>query len=171
MGGAASPMQSESAVLEGRLENWGGTWRSRYAVVFDPDAKGFAGAVESHQADWYRSPQPWDAPLSSARGDLDLNDALVIEHAVCALDGFHHALLKCWYVRRWHPAKCLRVAARTAAQIRTGVGAFDAALGMSKALLADELTRPAVLRRQRVVDRVRKALGTGVVVIDTRTGD
>jgi hypothetical protein len=146
--------------LQHRLENWGVVWRTG-SLRYDPYARGFVGAVECHHGDWYRSPQPWHEP---ARAKLvpDVDDAGAIESAVCALDVFHHLILKGWYVRKWHPGKVLRVANKRCSSPRCGRGAFDAALGMAHAMLTVELERPAVVRRQRAVAYVRAALGTNL---------
>jgi len=135
--------------FEERLEGWSTFWRWKLGL---DQAASFEGQ--------YRSPQHWDAaPIPPAQLDIDTDDVQAIESAVCALDLFHHTLLKLWYVRRKDEGSCLAEARRATGEKRRGKGNFQASLAMAKALLWTELSRPAVVRKQRASDYVRKLLG------------
>lgn len=144
---ATDPIIEDPLELEERLEAWGEYWRWR---VSTSQAESFEGQ--------YRSPQRWDAaPIPPAWLDIDVDDVQAIESAVCALDLFNHVLLKMWYVRKRAEDACMG-AARAAANRRTR-GPFRNYLAEAKAMLAAELERPAVVRKQRASEHVRRLLG------------
>ena len=149
--------------LEPRLANWGDCWRASLKLDEANSAEG-----------GYRSPQRrhWDtdwwvgiAPVS--RNELDSADARVIELAVCALDLFHHHLLKLRYVHRLLAAdglEALRRARRTAgwrpvresdAQARNE---YAFRLEFSKQLLDLYLALPEATLRLRALARQAAAL-------------
>jgi hypothetical protein len=133
--------------IDDRLDNWGIYWRWR--LGYD-QAQSFEGR--------YRSGQPWHAVPTPPEA-LDPADADVIENAVCAIDLYHHALLKGWYVRRWDEQRCLHRAREAAGYGRQRGGSFAASMVMAKSLLTAELGRPAVTRKERAREVVRRALG------------
>lgn len=153
-----------AADLEVRLGGWAAFWRRR--LGYDQ-----TGSFEGQ----YRSPQRdhWEPPKTRAYlGEIDDRDAEAIESAVCALDLFHHTLLKAWYVRRQSEAECLacsRLAAgyarsRWVGRNRAGANSelmkeFQAAMAMAKLLLTAELALPATVRKKRASTYVRKILG------------
>lgn len=155
---------SARLTVDERLENWAATWR--YRLRLDDTAGSFEGC--------YRSPQAphWDWNVASAPSVLvAMNhvDAQEVELAVCALDIYHHIILKAHYVRRWSQPKCLQVARKAAGDERTRRrGDFGASLLMAKALTGAQLQLPAVVRRTRAVERVRLELGFPVDGIGER---
>lgn len=144
----APELRSEDPLdIEERLEAWGAYWRWRQTQ----------GQAESFEGQ-YRSPQRWDRlPVAPAWLDIDVDDVRAIESAVCALDLFNHLLLKAWYVRRWDEDSCMATARRQTAGRRRS--SFRKSILEAKALLLAELERPAVVRKQRVSEYVRKLLG------------
>lgn len=145
--------------LEERLESWASFWRWKLGLE---QAASFEGQ--------YRSPQHWEAPpIPPAWLDIDHEDVQAIESAVCALDLFHHTLLKMWYIRRKGESTCL-AEARRAMRERRGKGNFRSSLAMAKALLLAELERPAVVRKQRASEYVRKILGLPALTIQSVGG-
>lgn len=152
---------SDPLDLEERLEGWATFWRWKLGLEQ-------AASIEGQ----YRSPQPWDQPIPPAWLDVDEDDVQAIESAVCAMDLFHHTLLKLWYIRRRDEDTCLTTARRAAGEPkearRRGKGeggriraadSFRSSLAMAKALLLAELARPAVVRKRRASEYVRNLLG------------
>ena len=146
--------------LDFRLENWGDCWRSRLRLDQ-------AASIEGG----YRSPQRrhWDtdawvgiAPVSLP--PLDHVDAAEVELAVCAIDLFHHALLKAWYIRRTGVMGSLinaRIAAGWELLLQKREQAereFAARILLAKALVDQQLRQPAVLRKARASAIVRQVL-------------
>lgn len=97
-------------------------------------------------------------PDLTPRPGVDPDDAQAIESAVCALDLYHHTLLKAWYVKRASEPTCLHMARRAAGESRRKRGNFSSSINMAKTLLQAELGRPAVVRKQRASALVRKML-------------
>ena len=81
------------------------------------------------------------------------DDAAVIEGAVCTLEAYPHTILRGWYVYRLAEPTCLRLAEKAAhmGNRRTG---WDAALQTAHEAVAAALALPAVVRRERVRQRV-----------------
>lgn len=138
----------ELATLPERLENWGRFWRWHIG-------QGETGSFEGQ----YRSPQPWDDPTFSVPDGIDATDAQLIEGAVAVLPIFYHILLKLWHVRQKSEAECVSVAKRSAGLERGGRVNFQADYAMGLAQLSAELGRPAVTRKERAREMVRKILG------------
>ena len=142
----ASPLDPYD--LEERLEAWAVFWRWRNSG--QQQAESFEGQ--------YRSPQRWDRlPIPPQQLDVDVDDVHAIESAVCALDLFHHVLLKAWYILRISEDSCMAKARKAA-----GKGTrrrFRVSMAEAKALLYAELERPAVVRKQRASEMVRQILG------------
>ena len=90
---------------------------------------------------------------------MDVSDAEDVESAVCTLDMYPHAILRGWHVNRLSEPMCLRLAAKAAGEQRGNVRGWEAILAMAYALLADALTTPRVLRRERARQRVHDILG------------
>ena len=155
--------------LDERLENWGAIWRSRMAgqsLIADvwSTKRGYGNA-------WH-----WDSSNEvSSRGvhlgvaprvavNCDPVDAGAVERAVCAMDIFHHVILKAEYVRQWPPEKGLYEAQKAAGERRRTVtwydraAAYDASLRMARGLLTEIVDRPAVIRRQGALRLARAAL-------------
>lgn len=134
------PRAAEVVGLEARCENWG-TWQRSLTIAI---------AVSSKEGE-YRSPQSrhWLLPVVSAPAQTDVADAQVVEHAVCAMDLYHHMILRAWYVQRVSEPVCLRLAAKTAAEPRGRLRGWPSTLAMAHALLSASLALPAVIRKAR----------------------
>jgi hypothetical protein len=154
--------------LEVRCENWGEymRWRQRVssATMVDPTRaapkRHFFARVASFETN-YRSPQAQHWHYGSAptqAPEADKADAEEIENAVCALDLYHHALLRGHHVERMAPALVLRKAAKAAGQRRGNPFGFLASLGMAYGLLSAALKEPAVIRKIRARERVLEIL-------------
>ena len=101
----------------------------------------------------YRSPQHWDVLPVTRAAALDVQSAMSMEHAVCALPMWAHSLLRFWHVEKWRPEKICRVVKSVSGRsIRFGV--FDESLLEAKRLLLHELGLPAVVRKERALARV-----------------
>lgn len=96
--------------------------------------------------------------------DIEVADAEAIESAVCAMELYYHILLKSWYVRRRNEDACLGAARKMSGQRRRRED-FRLILGTAKALLVQELERPAVVRKARASAMVRKLLGLDPLTI------
>jgi len=168
--GATNPPQTG---LEPRLLNWGDVWRQRLGYGLERSATAVSSAEGGYRNRWRAS---WDsdplvgcAPL--APRTLDRADAEVIELGVCALDLFHHCLLKAWFIRRIGAIGALNFA-RTAAHeqrifYRTTADAereCAARLRMAETLLGRVLVLPAVVRKERARAHVRVALGLEIII-------
>ena len=140
--------------LDARLENWG-------AVLSGRLAGGRGGATESLEG-LYRAPR-FSAALGapSVAVELDQDDAQVIESAVILLPLFHHALLRCWHVHRLAPGTCIDRARRVGGPGSPEGRHLPAHLDRAKALLEAALRVPAVIRKERARDYVRRMLATG----------
>ena len=159
--------------LEGRLNNWGDVWRQRLGYGLERSATAASSAEGGYRNRWRAS---WDsdpvvgcAPLAPRA--LDRADADVIELGVCALDLFHHCLLKAWFIRRIGAIGALNFARTAAAETRifyrTTADAereCAARLIMAETLLARVLLLPAVVRKERARVMVRITLGLEVVL-------
>lgn len=139
--------------LTDRCENWSEVYRDRMRAQ---QAKSFEGRYRSGQSEhWLYGQAPPTTPP-----DRDYNDAQTINDAWKSIpDAFHQAILGGWYVRRWSPRKIVTVAREVSGEAhqRREVD-FDPYLAMGHALLQEQLDLPAVFRRERLADRVRKAL-------------
>lgn len=141
--------------LEDRLDNWGDVmrWRSSASVAREV----VNGRVEkryfANVPGFYGRPrQPWDyVPTPPPKPEVD--DAEVIEGAVCSLDAYPHTILRGWYVYRLPEVLCLRLAEKAAGMGNQRMGWARASTAAHEALGA-ALELPAVLRRERVRERV-----------------
>jgi len=150
-----------------RCENWAEVYRSRIRY----------NQATSIEGNW-RPPQGehWlfgSAPPQS-RPAVDALDAIEVNAAWQAVpDGFHQFLLGAHYVKRWSPDKSIREAREFAGFDHRRVNVMDmeyqANLGMAHALLSEQLSMPAVLRRVRLADRVHRALDLDVWLAGDRT--
>lgn len=145
-----------STNLGDRCENWAECYRMRMQ-------RHSALSFEGH----YRSPQAEHWAMGAApprdRPAMDVLDAQEINGAWQAIpDGYHQVILGAHYVRRWSPDKALRTAREFAGyeprRVRVTDAEFTAALGMAHALLTAQLALPAVFRRVRLAERVRRTL-------------
>lgn len=155
------------AALEQRLDNWGEAWRSRMRAGRDLTQRGIWSTRRG-----YGNAYHWDASSDvSARGvaigaapsapvGVDLADAHQVELAVGAIEIFHHVVLKGHYVRQWPPEKTLRMARQASGlgNPRRRGGDYEASLRMARALLAEVIDRPAVIRRERAARAAAFAL-------------
>ena len=149
--GHGSPMD-----LIERLDNWGAVMRWRPNASVSREV--VRGRIEKRYyaaiPDYYgHARQPWDyVPTPPPKPEHD--DAQIIEHAVCALEAYPHTLLRGWYVYRLAEPTCLRLAEKAAhmGNRRTG---WAAGLREAHEAVAAALTLPAVIRRERVRDRVQ----------------
>lgn len=149
--------------LDERLENWSAVWRRKLRLG---EAESIEGSYRSPQSAHWEYAVPHAPMVLEARNAVDARE---VELAVCALDIYHHVILKGHYVRRWSDPKCLQVARKEAGDERTRRrGDFGASLLMAKALTGAQLDVPAVIRRTRAVERVRLALGFPVDGIGER---
>lgn len=133
-----------------RLENWGAAMGGRMI-----DSAAEAGSIESR----YRSPQHWHAlgaPVNALPPDQE--DAQVIESAVVLLPLFHHALLRLWYVRRLRPGTCMKWARQVGGERSPAGHHFPDHLQAAHRLAESALEIPAVIRRERARDFVRRML-------------
>lgn len=142
--------------LDERCDNWGDWVRSGAETTQSRSIEGD-----------YRSPQrgQWSRSVTASPTIVNALDAQAIEHAVCVLPMFHHALLRGWHVSRsrpggyrLEPSLILRVSAKVAGEYRGSVKGFEQAREMAYALLRDALALPAVVRRVRAREIVLEAL-------------
>lgn len=159
--------------LEDRLTNWGECWRSRVRAGRDLVARGVWSTRRG-----YGNAYHWDSCGElSARGvaigsapstasGVDLADAQAVESAVSAVEIFHHVMLKGHYVRLWTPERTMRIA-RQASGVGNprGRGDYEASLRMARALLAEVIDRPAVIRRERAARAAAFALDLPVSLV------
>ena len=151
------------ARLIARCEGWGKVMR---AILTNVAAEGtgidrrYYAKIGSYEAG-YRSPQShhWTRPVTASFELLDVSDAEDVESAVCTLDMYPHAILRGWHVNRLSEPMCLRLAAKAAGEQRGNVRGWEAILAMAYALLADALTTPRVLPRERARQRAHDILG------------
>lgn len=162
------------AALEQRLNNWGEAWRTRLRAGRDLVQRGVWSTRRG-----YGNAYHWDSSGEvSTRGvaigsapttapGVDVADAQAVELAVGAVEIFHHVMLKGHYVRMWTPERTLRVA-RQASGVgnpRRG-GDYEASLRMARALLAEVIDRPAVIRRERAARAAAFALDLPVGLVN-----
>lgn len=159
--------------LEPRLTNWGDVWRLRLGYGLEPSATASESAEGAYRNRWRAS---WDSDpvvgcAPSAPRILDRADAEVIELGVCALDLFHHCLLKAWFIRRIGAIGALNFARTAAAETRifyrTTADAereCAARLIMAETLLGRVLLLPAVVRKERARAHVRMTLGLEIII-------
>ncbi len=135
--------------LEDRLVAWGEYFRWHAAN---------GNQANSLEGNW-RCPQPWwELPPTPEWMEIEIGDVQTIESSVCALEMYYHILLKTWYIRRLNEDACLGTA-RKMSGVRRRREDFRLILGTAKALLVQELARPAVVRKQRASAMVRAILG------------
>jgi hypothetical protein len=145
-----------------RCENWAECYRLRGC------RQSRVGSIEGG----YRSPQSehWHhgAAPPVARPDLDWRDAEVVNGAWQAIpDGYHQIIIGAWHVRAWSPGKCERIArlrgrGDNARLPPPSDAAWQRTLQVAHGLLLEQLEIPAVVRRARLSERVREALGLEV---------
>lgn len=156
--------------LSDRCDNWGEAmrWKIRASVSINgrgpnlaPTKTYFArvGGLETQ----YRSPQSqhWHyGSAPTAAPSPDEADAAVIERAACSLEVYYHAILRYHHVHLLAAPVVLRLAAKAGQQQRTrgGDGALQGVLTVAYGLLGNALTVPAVIQRQRALDRVASVL-------------
>jgi len=154
------------ATLELRLDNWGEAWRSR--LRSNLTQRGVWSTRRGYGNAWH-----WDASdetstrgvhigsAPSAPAGVDMADAQAVELAVGAVEIFHHVVLKGHYVRQWDPEKTLRTAKQASGlgNPRRRGGDYQASLRMARALLAEVIDRPAVIRRGRAARAAAFARG------------
>lgn len=159
--------EAPMTTLELRLDNWGEAWRSRMRQRSELTQRGLWSTRRG-----YGNAYHWDASndvsahgvhigaAPSVRPGVDLADAQAVELAVGAVEIFHHVVLKGHYVRQWDPDKTLRVAKQASGlgNPRRRGGDYDASLRMARALLAEVIDRPAVIRRERAARAAAFAL-------------
>lgn len=168
---APQPAQLSPRSLVDRCDNWGDVmrWKVRASVSINGGGPQRApvkvyyariGGLESQ----YRSPQSqhWHyGSAPTAAPDPDQADAAVIERAVCALPIYPHAVLRYHHVNLLAPPIVLRLAAKAGDEPRSRGNAevtLRTALDCAYGLLAHALTLPAVIQRQRALDRVEAIL-------------
>lgn len=157
-------MPTPTPLIEDRLTNWGDCWRNRLRLD-DDQAASIEGVYRSPQRNhWDTDPTVGHAPV--VLRELDQADADEVEGAVCAIDLFHHALLKARYIRRMEPIGALKSARGRAGwmthsyQDKTEAEhELYARMLLARALVQDQLRLPAVVRKSRASDIVRAALG------------
>ena len=141
--------------LTDRLDNWGHVmrWRPNASVTREVVRGRVQKRYYAAIPDYYgHARQPWDyVPTPPPKPESD--DAAVIEGAVCTLEAYPHTILRGWYVYRLAEPTCLRLAEKAAhmGNRRTG---WDAALQTAHEAVAAALALPAVVRRERVRQRV-----------------
>jgi hypothetical protein len=146
-----APAALDRAIVK-RCENWAHYVRLRRL-------RGQANSLEGgyrppRGANWETRGAPTVPPTP------ELHDAQAIEDAVSILALYHHTLLRAWYVNKWHPGKCLAVAAEAAGVPRGRFSGFDAALEMAHGLLRESLRVPPVIRKMRARQIVRELVGS-----------
>lgn len=150
--------------LDDRLFNWGECWR--YRLRLDDNQ---AASIEGD----YRSPQrkhwdtdPWVGTAPVILRELNQVDADEIESAVCAIDTFHHSLLKACYIRRMEAIGVLKSSREAAGWMPWKYRDKEEAerellvrMTVAKAMLQAQLRLPAAIRKRRASDLVRRILG------------
>jgi hypothetical protein len=145
----------EAEAIDARCENWAECYRDRHRRQ---QVASLEGAYRSPQREhWLHGLAP---PVE--RPDLDWRDAELINGAWQAIPtAYHQIILGAWYVRRWSPAKCERVAcADMPERPRRGITdtEWQVVLDSAHAHLLEQLDLPAVTRRERLAERVRGVL-------------
>jgi hypothetical protein len=157
---ADPPVRRGPTLLPDRCENWAECYRIRMRYN---QAASLEGSWRPPQGEhWLFGSAP-----PTARPAVNVLDGQEVNAAWQAIpDGFHQFLLAAHYVRKWSPDKCIREAREFDARghVRKPVSdaEYAANLGMAHCLLSEQLSLPAVFRRARLADRVRKALDLDV---------
>ena len=87
--------------LADRIDNWARAMQTGLA----------RGRARSLEGLW-RSPQPWDEPVYTYRGGVDMQDAYAVEMAWASLPEFPRYILRAQYCLRWPMPQTCRVVSR-----------------------------------------------------------
>jgi hypothetical protein len=134
------------AGLTDRVENWGRAMQVGFG----------RGRARSLEGLW-RSPQPWDMPVQSWRGGIDLADAYAVELAWGSLPDFPRIILRARYCLSWVTPKTCRVVTRVTG-LPCHVYDFHRHVEDSVRWLAVALVRDASENRQLVRRYAKKVL-------------
>lgn len=144
--------QSPIDDIDEKLERWGAyeRWFRR---------KQTCGSIEKG----WRSPQRWDAPPISSPSKANIQEAQEIRDAITLVQLDHALLMTAWYVDNARPDKLLTLT-RLCGFRRPTMNDVNIALDSGRAQLSRALLIPAVVRKLRVRNRIKKALQDGVDV-------